>query len=238
MYSSLRKGALVLILVLAAMLSGCFGRERVMVPPRVDLGGAESLAVIYFENYTDQSNIAYDVEEKIAAKLREYYYVADRGEVERALAELGLRRGMVPTRDEIRRLGRMLDVDAVVTGEVGFYFEEVVQNPPRITRVYAEGQKAEWEVSQRTKAVISFTGRVVDARSGSILYTRRAEGEAAEVRETTLPWDKPDEAPSWVLIPSPSKLDVPSVRARAVGRATDQFTADLLPTYVWVKVEE
>jgi len=226
------------MLVFIVLLSGCFGRERVMVPPKVDLGGAESIAVIYFENYTDQPNIAYDVEEKVAGKLREYYYVADRGEVERAMAELGLRRGLVPTRDEILRLGRMLDVDAIVTGEVGFYFEEVVQNPPHIARLYEDGAKAVWEVVQRSKAVVNFTGRVLDARTGNIIYTRRAEGESSEFRHTTLSWTKPDEAPSWVLIPSPSKQDLPHVRSRAVSQAGDQFTADLLPTYVWMKVEE
>ncbi|HHT74320.1 MAG TPA: hypothetical protein GX008_11480 [Firmicutes bacterium] len=238
MSKGLTRLALVSILVVAALLSGCFGRERVMVPPKNDLGGAESIAVIYFENYTDQPNISYDVEEKVAGKLREYYYVAERGEVERALAELGLRRGLVPTRDEILRLGRKLDVDAIVTGEVGFYFEEVVQNPPHIARLYEEGTKAVWEVAQRTKTVVNFTGRVIDARTGNILYTRRAEGESSEFRNTTLSWTSPHEAPSWVLIPSPSKMDIPNVRARAVSHAADQFTADLLPTYQWVKIEE
>lgn len=227
-----------LLLVVVTLLTGCFGRERVMVPPKVDLGGAESVAVIYFENYTDQPNIAYDVEEAIAAKLREYYYVADRSEVEAALAELGLRRGLVPTRDEIWSLGRILDVDVIVTGEVGFYFEEVVQNPPRIARLTENGTKAVWEVIQRTMAVVNFTGRVVDARSGNITYSRRSEGESSETRHTELAWYKPDEAPSWVLIPNPSRIDLPSTRSRAVARASDQFTADLLPTYVWQKIED
>jgi len=230
--------ALVVVMIAAVLLSGCFGRERVMVPPRVDLGGAENLAVIYFENYTDDPSIAYDVEERIASKLRDYYFVVDRAEVDRAMAALGLRRGIVPTRDEILRLGRMLDVDAIVTGEVGFYFEEVVQNPPYIARLYEDGTKAVWEVLQRTKVVLNLTGRVIDARSGNILYTRRAEGEADESRKTTLSWTRPDQPPSRVLVPSATNADIPSSRARAVSQATDQFSADLLPTYVWVKVEE
>jgi len=227
-----------MLLVVALLLTGCFGRERVMVPPKIDLGGAESVAVIYFENYTEYPGAAYDIEERIGEKLREYYYVVDRGRVESALAELGLRRGLVPTRDEIRRLGRMLDVDVIVTGEVVSYFEEIVQDPPYIAKLSEDRTKAEWEVKQRTHVVLNFAGRVLDTRSGNIIYSRRVQGEASETQKTRLSWTKPDEAPSWILIPNPSRTDLPSARTRSVNQAVDQFTADLLPTYVWRKIEE
>lgn len=220
------------------LLTGCFGRERVMVPPKVDLGGAESVAVIYFENYTEYPGAAYDIEERIGDELREYYYVVDRGRVESALAELGLRRGLVPTRDEICRLGRMLDVDVIVTGEVVSYFEEIVQDPPYIAKLSEDRTQAEWEVKQRTQVVLNFAGRVLDARSGNIMYSRRVQGEGSETKVTRLSWTKPDEAPSWILIPNPSRTDLPTVRTRAVTQAVDQFTADLLPTYVWRKIQE
>ena len=71
------------------------------------------------------------------------------------MAELGLRRGLVPTRDEIRRLGRMLDVDVIVTGEVVSYFEEIVQDPPYIAKLSEDRTKAEWEVKQRTHVVLN-----------------------------------------------------------------------------------
>ena len=74
----------IMILVGVVFLTGCTGYERVMVPPKVDLQGAESVAVLYFDNETKESIVAYEVEEIIAQSLRSYYRVADPAEVDTA----------------------------------------------------------------------------------------------------------------------------------------------------------
>jgi hypothetical protein len=227
----------IMILAVAVLLTGCTGYEKVMVPPRVDLQGAQSVAVLYFDNETREPIAAYEVEEKLAQSLRSYYRVADPAEVDTAMTRLGLRRGMVPTRDEIIRLGRLLNVDAVIAGEVIFYFDGVTPSEPYIVEVDLENERFRWEISQTTKALISFTGRVVNTRSGAIMYSHRVQGEASEISKTDLGWKKKDEKPD-LFFYSVSRFDIPSVRSQAVRDGVDQFSADLLPTYVWRKAQD
>ncbi|NLJ74391.1 MAG: hypothetical protein GX331_05295 [Firmicutes bacterium] len=228
---------LLVVLMGAVLLTGCAGHERVMVPPKADLQGAESVAVLYFDNETREPVVPYEVEENIAQRLSTYYRVADQAEVDSAMTRLGLRRGMVPTRDEIIRLGRLLNVDAVITGEVIFYFDDVSQSEAYMIEADLENELFRWEISQTTKALVSFTGRVINTRSGAIMYSRRVQGEGESISKSDLGWLKKDKKPDPFWYPSISRFDIPSVRSQAVRDAGDQFSAELLPTYVWRKVQ-
>src|SRR5690554_2830967 len=110
------KRKLTFLLLIAILLTGCFGRERVMVKPRVDMGA--KVAVIYFYNFTDEPMITKDVEDALVLGLSDYYQVVKPIDAERALIDLGLRRGEEPTAKEIVRLGKKLNVDSIVYGEV------------------------------------------------------------------------------------------------------------------------
>ncbi len=233
---------LTLLTVIMVLLSGCANYERTVVAPKEDLGGASSIAVLFFDNYTDDYGIAYEMEEQISRKLSEHYQVVEPVEAEWALVRLGLRRGVMPTPDQAVRLGKLLRVDALLVGELSAYFAPVTQTQPYIskTRTNEEGeQEVRWEISRTTMAMVGFSGRILSTRTGNVIYRERVEGENTIVHKETVghKWYPAGKRPDRIFIPRVSNVDVPAARAAAVNQAANRFTADLLPTYVWRRVQ-
>ncbi|NMB01381.1 MAG: hypothetical protein GX971_07695 [Firmicutes bacterium] len=238
------KRKLVLLVVVALFLVGCSGYERVMHPPVVRVGGENTVAVLFFDNFTDDYAISHEVEQELVKKLSEYYRVLDPQEVEWALVRLGLLRGQSPDRDQAVRLGQMLGVDALVMGEVSGYFAPITQTPPYPTgrtQVDNKGQTLQqYEYVESTNVMISFTGRVMDTRAGNTIYRLRAEGKADNNRKEILrfprEWWPANRGPTTWDLPRPSQTDVSWVRQSALRQAVNQFVKDLMPTYSWQKV--
>lgn len=233
----------ILLALVVVLLSGCAGYERITVPPKIDLGGARSLAILFFDNYTDDYGLSYAVEQQLQRRLSKNYRVLEPAEAEWALARLKLPRGVMPTADQAVRLGKLLEVDALVVGEVSAYFAPVTQHPPYIskTRIVDDGKREhQWEISQTTIVMVGFTGRVMSTRTGNILYLDRVQGEATKVRKDPLgkKWYPEGEEPDRFFIPRLSTADIPPTRAAAINQAVDQFSADLLPTSAWRRIKD
>lgn len=214
-----------------------------MVPPKVNVGGGNTLAILFFDNMTDDYALSYEVEQQLSKKLSEFYRIIEPIEADWALVRLGLRRGETPNPDQTIRLGQMLGVDAVLFGEVSGYFAPVTQTPPYIARNREDKtgkMEYQWEISQNTQVMVSFTGRVVDTRSGNVIWRNRVQGESSSDRKEILSpqWIPEGKKPDIWFIPRPDQRDVPSVKMSALREAVSQFTADLLPTYVWRKIVE
>lgn len=234
------KRKLGLLLIIAFLLAGCSSYQREMVPPKVDLGSSRRIAVLFFDNLTDDYPLVYEVEQRLHDQLGEYYRVVDPREADWALIRVGLRPTETPSAEQARRLGELLQVDALVFGEVSGYFEPILQNRPAITKTekMEDGKiRNFYEISQTTSVMISFTGRVMSTRSGNIIYRARAQGEESFERKDPLGWYPEGKEPKAWDIPSPSRRDVPDVRHAALREAVAEFAEDLLPTYVWRKVQ-
>ncbi len=225
------------LVLVALLLVGCAGYEREQIPPRVSVGGGNTVAVLFFDNFTDDYAITHEVEQKILQTLSQYYRVISPEESEWALVRLGLLRGQSPSRDEAIRLGQMLGVDAVVMGEVSGYFAPLTQTPAYPAKARDEkGVKGhEWEIGQNTRVMVSFTGRVMDTRSGNVIHRLRAEGESSIDSKKMIGWYREGDKPGFWSIPLPHKNDIPYVRESALRHAVSQFIQDLMPTYHWVK---
>lgn len=235
------KRKLGLLVLVVLLLAGCSTHERVMVPPKVNVGGSNTIAILFFDNLTDDYALSHEVEQQLSRQLSAYYRVIEPIEAEWALVRLGLRRGQAPSPDEVVRLGQLLGVDAVLFGEVAGYFAPITQTSPYIvgSRDNEKGQREnKWEIAQTTNVMVSFTGRVMSTRGGNIIFRERVEGEASRDRKDSLEWFPEGKKPSLWSIPRPSSIDVSSARQSALREAVDQFTAELLPTYVWRKVEQ
>lgn len=216
---------------------GCGGeREQVMIPPRADLMGARTVAVLYFDNLSADPGLSFEFEQGLAHQLHGYYRVLDGHAVEATLHGQGLVRGMPLTSQLIREIGESLDVDVVITGEVTYYFEDVTMNAPTRTGLYDNETKARWSVGQTTQVLVNVNGRVVSTETGLTLYSKRVEGSYSSTASQVLPWTELAPPPPSML-PRPSRKDVPQGRMRAVKDAVDSFSVDLLPTYVWRRVE-
>lgn len=239
------KRKLGLLIIVALLLVGC-SMERVMIPPKVTIGGGNTIAVLFFDNFTDDYAISHEVEQELVKTLSGYYRVLEPAEVEWALVRLGLMRGQSPDRDQAIRLGQMLGVDALVVGEVSGYFAPITQTPPYPTgrtRVNERGQiEQQFEFIESTQVLVSFTGRVMDTRSGNVIYRLRAEGQGENDRKEILrfprEWWPENRGPSSWDIPRPSHADIPWVRTTALRNAVSYFVKDLMPTYTWQRVDK
>lgn len=236
------KRKLGLLVIVVLLLAGCSSYERAQVPPKVTIGGGNTVAVLFFDNFTSDYAISREVEQQLVEKLAEYYRVLDPIETEWAVVRLNLLRGESPSPDQVIRLGQMLGVDAVIFGEVSGYFAPITQTPPyrnEKTRVTQSGQlEYQWEMMQNTSVMVSFSGRVMETRSGNTIYRQRAEGEASRERKDVIDWLPEGKQPNKWFIPGPNNYDVPDTRKYALRQAINQFTTDLMPTYVWNKVDK
>lgn len=233
------KRKLGLLVLVALLFVGCATYEREMVPPRVTVGGGNTVAVLFLDNFTSDYGIAHDVEQQIIKTLSEYYRVVPPQETEWALVRLGLLRGQSPDRDTTIRLGQMLGVDAVIVGEVSGYFAPLTQTQPYPTkeRWEREIKGYDWEISQNTRVMVSFTGRVMETRGGNVIHRVRAEGEYSTDTKKMIGWFRDGDKPGFWNTPSPHNNDIPYVRQTAIRNAVSQFTKDLMPTYEWYKVD-
>lgn len=237
------KRKLGVLVILALLMAGCANYERVMVPPKVSIGPGKSVAVLFFDNLTDEYTISYEVEQQLVRTLGGYYRVLEPAETEWALVRLGLLRGEMPNSDQAIRLGQMLGVDAIVFGEVSSYYTPITQTPPYIianrTNPTSGKRENRWELMQNTRVMLSFTARVVNTHSGNMVHRQRVEGESARDRKVALfdKWLPDGQKPSAFFLPKPDRFDIPDQTKYALRQAVEQFSADLLPTYVWLKIE-
>lgn len=240
----MKRKLLIVLVLAAAVLTGCAGYERVQHPPKVTVGGNNTIAVLFFENVTDDYAISHEIEQEIVSTLSGYYRVLQPSEVEWAIVRLGLLHGQSPDRNEAVRLGQMLGVDAIVVGEVSGYFQPVTQTPPyptgRTTTDDRGNTLYQYEYLESTKVMVSFTGRVMDTRTGNVIHRLRVEGQSTSDRKEIIRWPREwwpaDRKPTTWDLPAPSHANVPYARQSAVRQAVSQFTADLMPTYTWEKV--
>ncbi|MFY9494129.1 MAG: hypothetical protein GX101_09650 [Firmicutes bacterium] len=234
------KRKLVLLLFVAVFLVGCSSYQREMVPPKVDLGSSRRIAVLFFDNLTDDYALVYEVEQQLVEQLGVFYQVTDPREADWALARVGLRPTEAPSAEQARRLGELLGVDAVIMGEVSGYFEPINQTPPYIVKTReTEDGKIEnlYEVTRTTTVLLSFTGRAISTKSGNMIYRERVQSEKVVNSKVSLRWFPQGKEPTAWDVPTKSRIDVPEARRAAVHDAVAQFVEDLLPTYVWRRVQ-
>ena len=144
------KKKLLMVLLFVALLSGCARRERVYVAPPLDLGEGSTMAVVYWENYTQDPGLSVQWEEKLVERLSPYFEVIDPLYVEGELQRQGIRRGMPVTPSLAMEIGELLDVDYVVSGEIQYYFEDVRQNAPKLEELFPPGSGIVWKLTQNT----------------------------------------------------------------------------------------
>ena len=234
-----KRNILVGLILVLLFLVGCGGdRERVMVPPRADLQGAKRIAILPLENITSDPGLSIDVQRQLFQDLQGYYQIISDDEVNSALQRIGYRRGSIITLEDIQKLSYLLRVDAVIVGEIERYFEDVAGITPRISSTYMDKdvQKARWAGGQNTSVIIELSLRVMHGEKGWNLYSKRVRGHHESTSRESINWYSMDPPPA-SIIPQPNRRDVPDTRMRAMRQAVNSFTADLLPTYVWQRVD-
>lgn len=116
----------VLMSVLFVCFAGCAkqgSQQGVFFNELVDFASIETVAVMPFQNFTDDSDSAERVRDVFMGMLlaTEAVYVLPPGEVHRAITRVGIVNPAAPSIDEIKSLAGILNVDVVITGAVREY---------------------------------------------------------------------------------------------------------------------
>ncbi len=115
---------IILLSNLMALFSGCaLGAGSVYVNPNMDFGAVQTVAVLPFMNLTNDDKASERVRDEFMNQLlaTQALYVLPPGEVARGLSRAGVVNPSAPSIEEIKQLGNILKVDAVITGALREY---------------------------------------------------------------------------------------------------------------------
>jgi PBP1b-binding outer membrane lipoprotein LpoB len=221
------------IACLALFLTGCGGeRVQVEVPPEVPTEGIEKIAIIEFNNESEDPGLAREMENMLIDHFRRNgRYII----IERYRAQNFGSRNLSPQR--ARQLGAQTGADALIVASATYYSEDVYMEPPRRDD-YSEHPS--WSSRQITTVHAKMVGQVIDAKTGMIIYSKGTQGEGRQVRYITLPgWPGAETAPPPIwMIPWTNRHDIPKARQEAIRNAVLPFARAFYPTYKYVRVDK
>ena len=112
----------ILIAFLLIFLAGC-ASDDVYFEPNMDFGSLQSVAVVPFENLTSGNEAAERVRDTFMGMLlaTEAVYVVPPGEVARGIGRIGRIPPEGLSTEQIKQLGSILEVEAVITGVLREY---------------------------------------------------------------------------------------------------------------------
>ena len=119
----------------------------------VDFSSAKTVAVIPFQNFSNDKDAAERVRDVFSGMLlaTEAIYVLPPGEVHRAISRVGIVKPAAPSIEEIKGLSGILGVDVVITGAVREY------------QVLRSGAS--------TANIISFSLQMIETETGTIIWS-------------------------------------------------------------------
>ncbi len=236
---NLRAVALPALLVLAVALTGCLGEyEQVLRPPRAPVQGISVVAVFPFASWSSDPGLARALTDGVTRALRNsgWYQVIPPEQVESAMISRRVDTRQVTGGQIARQIAQALGADAFITGIADYYLDDVSMDVPYRVQSTQPSTGTNWRVSQRTLVIVGMQAQMVRVDSGSVVHRWNGQ-RRSEVTETRqLNWWSADPPPRSV-IPIPHRRDIPRAREEAIQRAVDAFTADILPYYEWVPVE-
>lgn len=137
---------------LFALLVGCSRHPRLYFKPAYDFSGSRKIAVLPFENLSDDGGAGEKLQKIFLVELlkQKKWEVLEPGEVERALRELRIRATDKLSSEQARQLKEKLGLDWIFFGTALEY------STP--------------QAGSREAPVVSLTARVLDAATGEIIW--------------------------------------------------------------------
>lgn len=105
-------------------ISSCMPlNEDLYVDSNMDFTALQKVAVLPLQNLTTEEEAAERVRDTLQGMLlaTEAFYVLPPGEVARGLSRVGVRQPATPTAEDLKALGGVLEIDAVITGVLREY---------------------------------------------------------------------------------------------------------------------
>ncbi len=154
MKSTNRIPQLLAIVVLIASLTGCSSTGgKTYKNLTMNFAAIQSVAVLPFQNLSQDDDAAQRVRDAFMGMLlaTEAMYVLPPGEVQRGIERVQVRNAATPTVEELKKLGDVLGVEAIITGTI---------------REYGTIRSGQSEAS-----LISMSLQMLEVETGSIIWS-------------------------------------------------------------------
>jgi len=148
-----RSYVLRLVVFLLAGTLGCVSMKGVYLDPNMDFSTLQNVAVMPFENLTQEDDAGARVRDAFMGMLlaTEAVYVIPSGEVSRGIARAAIREPATPTSEEIKKFSGILGAQAVITGALREY--GVVRS------------------GSSTSAVVSLSLQLIEVETGRVVWS-------------------------------------------------------------------
>lgn len=215
-----------IFLLLALLSTGC---QKVMLEPDVDLRKLGKVALLEFDNLTQDWGIAREATALFAEELEQLPGMVllqprygDRNLNSRAASG-----------GDLGEIAAKLGADTLLIGAVTYYFEDIYMEPPRRVLVDKEKETHRWEFQQEANVEVSLSLQLI-TKEQKVLFSRRTTGKANRYRTRRLPWPSDSNyLPPYTSIPGPDRRDIPKLRQDALKDATRKLAKDYLPQYTY-----
>jgi hypothetical protein len=164
-----QKYAMAILILLEICLWGCESAYYTMkeISPDFDYTDIRKIAVLRFENYTETENAGRIIADEVETWfVRDgFYHVITRRELEVVLEEVNLSLSGIVDSGSAIEIGKILGVQALITGNVMTYSVE----------------DSEWNVGEhrryRRQANVEFILKLINTRTGQIIWSETGNGE-------------------------------------------------------------
>jgi hypothetical protein len=142
------------ILLIVLLMGGCASTiSTVFINPEFGFGGVERVAIVNFENLSSDQGVGDYVTrvfltELLAAKA---FDIVEPGEVSHYLAAKGITKNSEETVDQIKDMGKTLNVQAVIFGSIG--------------------ESTQYRSNTQASHILSLTVRMVGTETGSTVWS-------------------------------------------------------------------
>ena len=144
------------LLLLALSLAACASSEATYKNATMNFGAVQSVAVLPFENLTTDDDASARVRDTFMGMLlaTEAMYVQPPGEVQRGIDRAGIPQPTQPPADKIQSIGKILGVDAVITG---------------VLREYGQVRSGQTQAN-----IISLSLQLMEVETGTVVWSGAA----------------------------------------------------------------
>jgi TolB-like protein len=191
----------------AFLLNGCASEKLVATPPVFSLYGYQRLAVVPFDNHTQDSALAGAVADEMTGEVVNVNAlpVIQAGQVAAFLKSNHASASDLLTNDKLRKkLGQKFQCDVLLMGSADGYNEFLKDKAPERV-VDDQTGEGKWGFYTNRKVVVNASAKLVDVNTGSLLWTEKNQGYS---------WYN-----TWNPLPIPGAIQVPDQLAQFVNLA-------------------
>ena len=157
-----------------AFAIGCVSSQS-FVKPGVNFSNYRRIAVVSFDSVTGSVEGQNEIADLFGMELlRRGFNLIERTQVGKLLREQGFQASDYTTPESAAKLGKILNVQAIITGNISAY-ERIVEHKKSYVEGYTDKNgkyhPAHYEEYDETKYNVAITAKIIDTSDASILWT-------------------------------------------------------------------